>query len=229
MLRQAIALSALLFMTTARAQVSGSVALVSDYRFRGISLSDERPAAQLGVAYDGRGDWYAGALVSVVRPSQQARAQWLTYLGMTRPLRASLDWEAGLEYASIAGDSGYAYPEAYLGLASEHYNLRVYYARNYFGQGSPALYAALDRHWRLSERLRLLAHVGLLRRNGGGDFESNHYRADARIGLAATWRDYHLQLFWTIVRGSDEPYPFDYSRDDRARREAWGISCSRSW
>lgn len=229
MLRQAIALSALLFMTTASAQVSGSVALVSDYRFRGISLSDERPAAQLGVAYDGRNDWYAGALVSVVRPSQQARAQWLTYLGMTRPLRAGLDWEAGLEYASIAGDSRYAYPEAYLGLGSEHYSLRVYYARNYFGQGPPALYAALDRNWRLSDRLRLLGHVGLLRRNGGGDPGSSPYRADARIGLAETWRDYHLQLFWTIVRGSDEPHPFGYRRDDRARRQAWGISCSRSW
>lgn len=229
MLRQAITLSALLFMTTAHAQVSGSVALVSDYRFRGISLSDERPAAQLGVAYDGRGAWYAGALVSVVRPSQQARAQWLTYLGMTRPLRADLDWEAGVEYASIVGDSGYAYPEVYLGLGSEHYSARVYYARNYFGQGPPALYAALDRSWRLSEHLRLLGHVGLLRRNGNADTESNHYRADARVGLAATWRDYHLQLFWTIVRGSDEPYPFGYRHDDQSGRQAWGLSCSRSW
>src|SRR5690349_12947644 len=50
----------------ALAQVSGSVALLSDYRFRGVSLSNGKPVAQAGVAYDAPQRWYAGGLVSAV-------------------------------------------------------------------------------------------------------------------------------------------------------------------
>ncbi|MDQ6645859.1 MAG: TorF family putative porin [Pseudomonadota bacterium] len=228
MLRHAIALSALLFTTTASAQVSGSAALVSDYRFRGISLSDERPAAQAAVAYDGRG-WYTGALVSAVRPADNLRAQLVTYLGLVRPLNPGLNWEVGADYATIAGEAGYAYSEAYLGLSSEHYSGRVSYTRHYFGQPSPALYMMLDRNWRLTDHLRVIGHLGLSRRNGNTGVESKRYRADARAGLGMTWRDYHVQLFWTITRGSDAPYPFGYRQGSRPARQAWGLAFSRSW
>ncbi len=229
MLRRAIALSALLFTTAASAQVSGSAALVSDYRFRGISLSDERPAAQLALAYDQRNGGYAGMLASTVRPSGTLRTQWLTYLGVVRPLAAGLDWEAGVDYASIVGEGRYAYSEAYIGLSTEHYTSRLYYTPHYFGQQSPALYVTIDRNWRLTDRLRLLGHLGLLRRNGQADYETSHYRADARAGLGMTWQDCHLQLFWTMVRGSDAPYPFGYRPGGQPARQTWGISLSRSW
>ena len=229
MLRHATALGALLFTATASAQVSGSVALVSDYRYRGISLSDERPAAQLAVAYDGTGGGYAGALVSSVQPSRSARAQLQTYLGITRPIRPGLNWELGVTYTTIAGDTGYDYPEAYLGLVTDHYSARLSYARHYFGQPAPTLYMALERTWRLSDHLRLLAHLGLLRRNGPDEYEARRYRVDARAGLGWTWRDYHLQLAWTIARGSEGPYPFGYREDRPSAHQGWVVSCSRSW
>ena len=229
MLRHAIALSALLFTTAAGAQVSGSAALVSDYRFRGISLSHEQPAAQVSVAYDATGGWYAGALAASVKPERDSRAQLLAYLGVVRPLRSNLNWEAGVDYATIAGDTGYAYPEAYLGLSNDHYSGRLYYARHYFGQNWPTLYAMLDRSWRITDHLRVLAHLGLLRRNGAADYAPSHYRVDARAGVAMTWRDFHLQLFWTITRGSDAPRPFPYTADAHPARQRWGISVSRSW
>jgi uncharacterized protein (TIGR02001 family) len=228
-LRHAIALSALLVTTAATAQVSGSVALVSDYRFRGISLSDERPAAQVAVAYDGRGGWYAGALASSVRPSGDVRMQLLAYLGVARPLRPGLDWEVGTEYATVAGPAHYAYPEAYLGLASARASVRLYYARHYFGQPTATYYLALERSWRLSDRLRLVGHLGLLRRNGPSGEESDRYRADARAGLGFTWRDVQLQLAWTVTRGSEGPYPFGYRAGHPAERQAWVLGISRSW
>ena len=67
MLRGAVALWTLLCASEACAQVSGSVTLVSDYRYRGISLSDGRPTAQLSVAYDRPDGWYMGAFASRVR------------------------------------------------------------------------------------------------------------------------------------------------------------------
>jgi hypothetical protein len=48
---------ALLSCTSACAQVSGSATLLSDYRFRGVSLSDGQPAVQLGVAWERDDGW----------------------------------------------------------------------------------------------------------------------------------------------------------------------------
>src|SRR5439155_7805223 len=66
-LRAAIALGHVLVAIEALGQVSGSASLVSDYRFRGVSLSQEKPALQLNVLYDDQSGWYAGAFASSVQ------------------------------------------------------------------------------------------------------------------------------------------------------------------
>ena len=57
------------------AQISGTVSLVSNYRFRGISLSADEPAAQLGIAYDDATGWYAGGFASTVEFPQSSGRQ----------------------------------------------------------------------------------------------------------------------------------------------------------
>lgn len=225
-----MALSLLLFTTAAGAQVSGSAALLSDYRYRGVSLSDGRPAAQVSLAFDGKGGWYAGLLAASVRPDGQTRTQVLAYLGVARPLRAGLDWDAGIEYSAIAGDSGYDYPQFYLGLASGRSSLRLYYARHYFGQPLPVVYAELDHTWPLGGRWLLLAHMGLLRREGPTyPRDSGRYRTDTRLGLGLDWHGYDLQLAWTAARGGLGTYPFVEPYDGPPPRQAWVLSLSRSW
>ena len=61
---RAVTLFALHAVTDVSARVSGSVAVVSDYLFRGVSLSEGRPAAQLNVNYDDASGWYAGGFAS---------------------------------------------------------------------------------------------------------------------------------------------------------------------
>ena len=46
LLRAVLSCAFLILADAAWAQLSGSVTLTSDYRFRGISLSDEKPALQ---------------------------------------------------------------------------------------------------------------------------------------------------------------------------------------
>lgn len=215
-------------MASTSAQVSGSATVVSDYRFRGLSLSDGQPSAQLGVAYDGRGGWYAGAMTAGVRPEGSLRAQLLAYAGFARPLRPGLNWDVGAQYSTVAGDGAYRYAEAYLGVSAERYSLRLSYARHYLGQDAPALYASFERAWPLSERLRLLGHLGLLRRNGRLGRGDGRYREDARLGLGLSWHHLQWQLAWTLARGSEEPYPFGYAGREPAR-QGWVLSCSRSW
>lgn len=95
--------SALLMASRAAAQddegvaVSGSVAIVSDYRFRGVSLSGGKPALQSGAEIEHRG-WFAGGWGSTVGTSREAGFEVDAYVG--RRGRAG-----GFRY-SIAG---YAY------------------------------------------------------------------------------------------------------------------------
>ena len=46
---------------TAHAQMSGSIGIQSDYRFRGISLTGRQPVVTLDLAYDHPSGLYAGA------------------------------------------------------------------------------------------------------------------------------------------------------------------------
>jgi uncharacterized protein (TIGR02001 family) len=45
---------------TAQAQVSGNLGLTSDYRFRGVSQSQNAPAVQGGIDYNHKSGWYVG-------------------------------------------------------------------------------------------------------------------------------------------------------------------------
>ncbi|MFC3550299.1 TorF family putative porin [Lysobacter cavernae] len=227
--RGAVALWTLLFASTAQAQVSGNVAVVSDYRFRGVSLSDDRPALQLGIAYDHPDGWYAGAFASSVRPAPQVGgdAQLLAYLGHAWRLRNGLSWEAGVEYAMLVGASDYDYPELYVGLASEHLGARFYFARH-FG-GVPVVYAELNGTHALSERTRLLAHLGWLRRGAGETaLPLERERFDLRAGIGLALSGFDLQLAWVLSEGHGGRFPI-YPSARPADRSGWVLSLSRAW
>jgi uncharacterized protein (TIGR02001 family) len=65
---------------SAHVQIDGSAALVSDYRYRGISLSDGRPAAQAGLEMTADG-WFAGAWASTTRNNDKPGAEVDLYAG----------------------------------------------------------------------------------------------------------------------------------------------------
>ena len=231
MLRGAVVLWALLSCTSACAQVSGSATLLSDYRFRGASLSDGQPAVQLGVAWERDDGWYAGAFASSTQLYGRPGAQLLTYLGYAHRLHAGLSWEAGAEYAAFSRYPGDNYPEFYLGLASNKLSGRIYYAPRYFSEEHAALYAELNGTRALNERFRLLGHVGWLQRSGRDadpDQGAQRRRLDVRIGVGASLGGFDLQLARVASdgsRGTYSGYPTDGDADDGA----WVMSVSRSW
>ncbi|MFC5743532.1 TorF family putative porin [Dyella tabacisoli] len=234
MLRAAVALLILLSIAEAHAQVSGSVTLVSDDRFRGVSLSDGRPAVQVAIAYDHADGWYAGAFASSVRLEQGGRsgAQGLVYMGFARRISPGLSWELGSQYTRFSGHEHYAYPEIYIGLASEHLSGRLYYTHDYFGSGTPMVYAELGSTRTLSDHLYLFGHVGMLRRNGHGPAhdDTSHYRFDIRAGIGTSLSGCDLQVSWITARGAaGNPYAFGYPLGTRSSRNTWMVSLSRSW
>lgn len=229
MLRVALALWGLLLATQAWAQVSGSAALVSDYRFRGVSLSDENPAAQLSIAYDHSSGWYAGAFASTIELADQAQRnlQTLAYVGYARRVHPGLNWEVGASYSAFSGAGGYDYPEVYCGIAWDKLSGRIYYAPDYFGQGSRVLYAELNGALALRDRLHLIGHVGALQASNRSSASagSSRYRFDVRAGIGIDLERASIQLTWAASNAASTLYPVNDSRD----RHGFVLSLSRSF
>jgi uncharacterized protein (TIGR02001 family) len=227
-LRHAPALWGFLFAAGACAQVSGSLNLVSDYRYRGVSLSDEKPAAQLSVVYDHASGWYAGVFGSTVEITERSRheLQLLSYVGYAGRLRPGLTWEAGAAYTAFLRSSGYDYPEVYLGIASEHASGRLSYAQDYYGQGGGALYAELNGTRPLVDRVHLLGHLGVLRldHRDTATGASGCCRFDVRAGIALDLEPLSLQLAW-VASGTMNSGP---ASEDR-HRNVWVLSASRAF
>ena len=219
------------------AQVSGSVGVVSDYRYRGLSLSDGRPALQLDLSRDFDGGAYAGLMLSGARMGAGGDAvlQWLPYVGLVRR-RGALRIEGGVQYYGFSrGDQGFA--DAFVGLGRERVQARLHHAPRYFGSG-PAWYAEIDAQQPLAPRWRVLAHVGALHWNPGDDGTAVS-RRDLRLGVGADWTHVGVQLAWVrswrsrvgSASGSHADY---YGRTDAlAERSdadpAWVLQVSHQW
>ena len=114
----------------AQAQVSGSVSIVSNYRYRGVSLSHNDPAAQAALVYDDPQGLYAGAFASTVRigyPTSN-EVQGILFAGYARTTPIGATFEAGVVYSGFTGATSYAYPELLVGATYEKVNARVHYS-----------------------------------------------------------------------------------------------------
>jgi uncharacterized protein (TIGR02001 family) len=109
-------------------EVSGEVNLMSDYRFRGVSRSDEDPTGQAGVQLRHQSGFYAGARGTLLQGQDsfrlrnpahldQGSAQFDLYAGYQTDLGDGFDLDAGLMYYAFSGARGptdYAEPYASL-------------------------------------------------------------------------------------------------------------------
>jgi len=214
--RHAVALWFALVAANVSAQVSGSATLVSDYRFRGVSLSHNRPAAQLGAVYDDARGWYAGAFASTVRfayPSSR-ELQTIAFVGYVWRFPSGLSSEVGADYSAFTGPGGYRYQEVYWGIAYENLSGRLYYAPRYFVHGSDAIYGEVNGAQPLLDRVRLLAHAGFLRISSEDAYAGRavHHVFDARIGVGVDFDEFSVQLNWVGSSSANAAYPIAGTR-----------------
>ena len=199
----------------ALAQISGSATLVSDYRYRGISLSDGKAQAQFNLDYASRQGWYAGLFASgVALPGAGAGQQLTAYTGYARRSLAGLSWECGLSDSVFRSLPTYNYGEAFLGIASEHVNARLFYAPNYFGERKGTLYGELNGSYLLAGPVHLLAHAGLLHSiaRQAASALAPQSRRDVRLGLSVDGADWKLQLAWLSTHETRLIQPYDEVR-----------------
>jgi uncharacterized protein (TIGR02001 family) len=206
------------------AQWSGSAGVASDYRYRGVSLSDGRPSAQASVAYDHASGWYGGLAAHQVRLQRsETLGSLLGYVGRALPRTGSVGWEAGVIAIHFERLRRYDYEEAYVGLLAERWSARLYASADYYGQGTKTVYAELDGHLPLASALRLVGHVGTLQRIGGqAPVGEAGWRRDAQLGASFEGRRWELQLLRSMQRGGASPAI--YYRGPR--RDTWVLSAS---
>lgn len=180
----------------ALAQVSGSVALVSDYQYRGVTFSKGAPVPQLTLVYDNPQGWYLGGFVSPIklRNSGDSALEYIGYAGFARRLASGLAWEGGVSNHVFTGASSMNFHETYAGLASEHVNARISYAPDYLGMNVRTLYAEVNASRPLRDNLNLFGHAGFLGSLAGGS--GTIRRSVARIGLGTRFAAWDVQLAW---------------------------------
>ena len=227
MARGAWLLCAVLLAGPVGAQVSGSVAVVSDYRYRGASLSDGDPTALASIAWDGANGWYAGAQVAHVRLYGEGGVQLLPYAGYVRRIGHGLAVEGGVQYSWFSvGDEGYV--EAYAGLGGEHLRGRVFFAPDYFDAGE-AWYVEAEGDRPLGQRLRALAHAGALHLSPGTRYPGleGGWRADFAVGLGLAVAGFDLQASWV---GGEDDDPGGYcSPWQCGAGSGWVLRVARDW
>lgn len=186
----------------AYAQVSGSITLASDYSYRGISLSNEQPVAQLNLVYDAPDGWYAGAFGSKVKLNSNSSEgeQILLYSGFSQRLRSGVIWEAGATAAIFPKSTDLNYGEVFTGLMFDNLSARIYYSPNYIGLNNKTLYLEANADYQLQERLDVFSHIGWLVYLDDKVGQVNRNRVDVRVGVGSNFSSWKLQLAYGITR-----------------------------
>jgi uncharacterized protein (TIGR02001 family) len=187
----------------AHAQFSATVGLQSDYRYRGISLSDGLPAATLDLSYDHSSGFYAGAsTIGAVVEGHAESLGFIEYLGYATPRRNGASFDVGVNNQDLAyykNDRRWPlrYSEVYVGVVGDRLSAHLHYSPNYLQPGYGALYAELDGSLKPAENWRLFAHLGAT--VPVGDVDGRRPRYDARAGAARQFGPLQVQASVTTT------------------------------
>ena len=130
----------LLTSGSASAEVSGSVAVVSDYLFRGVTQTSEKPALQGGITWTHDSGFYAGGWGSSISwlsdadPDVSSQVELDVFAGYGGKFgQSEFGYDVGLNYYGYPGDypAGFNDPdtlELYFGLSWKFLSARYWYA-----------------------------------------------------------------------------------------------------
>lgn len=185
---------------------AGKVALFSEYEFRGLSQTHEKPAVQLTLDYTHASGFYAGTFLTNIRWLDEtakaggfdtdAKLEWDVYGGYRAEVAPGLTLDVGYlryEYPSSGDFSPKPNTdEIYAGLTYGMFNVKYSHAvsdafgvadseNSYFIEGNLA--------WPATEKLVVNAHVGYQKFKNNDDFSYTVWKLGATYdfggGLAA--------------------------------------------
>jgi len=193
--RIATALGLLGAATAAHAELSATVTGISDYRFRGISLTNDDPALQGSLDWAGENGFYVGAWASNIDYGNDVDGDIEVdlYAGFAGGAEDGLGWDVGIVwYAYPGADDIDDYPEIYAGLSFGVFDVKQWYSNDLGGTELDGWYTEGNASFALPANLTLNLHAGY---NYGDAFDNTEY-LDYSIGLAYTLGNFELGLAW---------------------------------
>ena len=216
-----------------KADIEGNVALVTDYRFRGISQSNDNPAVQGGFDYSWENGIYIGTWGSVVDFDLSTADGGLNgsleldyYVGWSSNIGDSdFGIDVGYIYYDYPGDEGVEgdYQEVYLGFSWKDLGVSINYSDDYYAESGSFYYLSGDYSWSINDTFSMDFHVGLNEFDDKDVFLSDgDSYVDYLIGVNAEWLSvtWSLQYIGTDLDG-DEYFDLDDLVDDTV---VFGIS-----
>lgn len=166
---------------------SGNIALTTDYRFRGISQTDEDPAVQGGFNLNHESGFYAGVWASNLdfNDGDQASIEIDVFGGYSAKFNDDLGYDLGfITYIYPGADtaSDYDYTEVYAGLTYKVFSLKYYYSPEFFFETGDAGYIDATANLSLPADFGLLLHAGHQSIDENANFGTPDY-LDYRIGV----------------------------------------------
>ena len=174
-----------LLASPARAQLSGSVDVESDYRYRGYSLSAAQPSATVRVGYDDESGAYANLSATLAIDDNLRFVGVQGGVGYARRVGRKLTVDGGVlrtQYrATYSGGRLREYTEIYGGFSLDPVSVRLSWSPDY-RPGHDAVYGEIEASFVPARSWRIDLHLGALDEFGGGSVTKMRY--DWRIGAA---------------------------------------------
>jgi uncharacterized protein (TIGR02001 family) len=160
---------------SAHAQWSSTITAVSDYEFRGVSLTGTDPALQASLDYSFANGIAIGAWGSNLDYGREYDGNFEldVYASFSRELSEALSWSAGLTAYTYPGSSGRAatltqderlkiepYVEGYVDVTMGSFHAAQWYTHDYSGLGVGAQYTEVNYSHELPRGWSLDAHLG---------------------------------------------------------------------
>ncbi len=191
----------------AQAEVAVTPAVLSDYDFRGISLSARDPAVQLDVLFSNSSPFTFDLWASTTDLGTKTDLELDATVAVSGGNDEIANWTAGLTYYSYFNESEFNYPEAFVGV-SKSFNdtvsggLKLWYSNDLNASSESATYLEANVHVNLPNNFGLDFHAA---RSDGNywDLVNGDGYTDFSLGLSYSWNDINFGLKY--VDGSDLP------------------------
>jgi uncharacterized protein (TIGR02001 family) len=178
---------------------SSTITAISDYDFRGVSLSAKDPALQASVDWAADNGFYAGAWASNLDYGSEydGNLELDLYAGYAGETGTGLGYDAGLVYYTYPGSSSSAtqskieaYPEVYVGLSYGMFEVKQWVADYPGSSNDIGLYTEASVTFEPAENFSIGLHAGY----SYGDYFKNVEYLDYSVSLGYTLGNFGLEL-----------------------------------
>lgn len=187
-----------------------NAAVTSEYMFRGISQTDDKPAIQAGAGYSFSNGFYVGAWASNVDFGDETDAEIDTFIGWNGDIAQNVNLDVQLNRYNYVGEPDgldYAYNELIGKFTfAENYSATLGYTNDYLATGENSIYTAVGGNWTVGYDINLSAGVGYT--SNSGPFESY---LDYSVGVARDFGPVNVALGYI---GSDKKAADLFGKDN---------------